>query len=261
MKVTAFVASALNSYTYNGAKLFLQKLQQNGDIECEIVKLSDYKISTCLGCKLCFEKGEKFCPLKDDRDVLLSKIRNSDGVIFATPNYAFHVSAILKIFLDRTAYLFHRPEFFGKTFTGLVAQGVYGGNKIVKYLNFIGKALGFNSINGICLTNLEPVNEKKVAENQQKIEALSQKFYKRLIKNQLPNPTLMDLFFFRMARTTIKIKLNENYEDFRYFSKKGWFRSDFYYPVKLSFFKKQMGRLFDAINEKIYNTNCNTENL
>ena len=247
MKVTAFVASARNSHTYNSSELFLQKLKLHGDIECEIVKLSDYAIGTCRGCKLCFEKGEKFCPLKDDRDVLLSKIRNSDGVLFATPNYSFHVSAIMKIFLDRIAFIFHRPEFFGKTFTGIVAQGVYGGGKIVKYLAFVGNALGFNSIKGICLTNLEPVDPKMAAKNQKKIEALSQKFYKRLIKNQLTKPTLMDLFFFRMARTKIKLKLDERYEDFRYFHRRGWFQSDFYYPVKLTFFQKQMGRLFDAL--------------
>jgi hypothetical protein len=37
-----------------------------GDVEVEIVRLSDYRIEACRGCKVCFEKGEAYCPLKDD---------------------------------------------------------------------------------------------------------------------------------------------------------------------------------------------------
>jgi hypothetical protein len=56
-------------------------LEAYGDVECEIVALGDYRVETCGGCKLRFEKGEKFCPLKDDRDVLIGKIMASDGVV------------------------------------------------------------------------------------------------------------------------------------------------------------------------------------
>ncbi len=33
-------------------------------------------------------------------------------------------------FLDRLGFVFHRPRFFGKAFTSIVAQGIYGGGKI-----------------------------------------------------------------------------------------------------------------------------------
>jgi multimeric flavodoxin WrbA len=86
--------------------------------------------------------------LKDDRDVLIEKVMASDGVVFASPNYSFQVSAIMKTFLDRLGFAFHRPRFFGKTFTSIVAQGIYGGNKIVDYLDFVGFGLGFNTVKG-----------------------------------------------------------------------------------------------------------------
>jgi hypothetical protein len=41
---------------------------------------------------------------------------------------------------------FHRPRFFGKTFASIVAQGIYGGNKIVDCLDFVGYGLGFNAV-------------------------------------------------------------------------------------------------------------------
>jgi multimeric flavodoxin WrbA len=155
-RVTAFVGSARKKSTYNAVCQFMNSLQSLGDIEYEIVSLSDYRLGTCKGCKLCFDKGEEFCPLKDDRDVLIEKIVASDGVVFASPNYSFQVSAIMKIFLDRLGFAFHRPRFFGKTFTSIVAQGIYGGNTIVKYLDFVGNGLGFNTVKGSCFTALDP---------------------------------------------------------------------------------------------------------
>ena len=127
MKVTAFVGSARKKHTYNATEQFLQNLQSLGDIEYEIVSLSDYRLEVCKGCKLCFEKGEEFCPLKDDRDILFNKMNNSDGIIFASPNYSFNVSGLMKIFLDRLGFIFHRPRFFGKAFTSIVVQGFYRG--------------------------------------------------------------------------------------------------------------------------------------
>ena len=91
-KVTAFVGSARKGHTYDAVVQFLNNLQSMGDIEVEIVRLSDYRLEVCRGCKLCFDRGEEHCPLKDDRDVLIEKMMASDGVIFASPNYSFQVS-------------------------------------------------------------------------------------------------------------------------------------------------------------------------
>ncbi len=91
--VTAFLGSARRrGLTYTAVRRFLDHLQELGDMQGEIVFLSDYKLGACRGCKACFERGEERCPLKDDRDVLIDKMMTSDGVIFATPNYSFHVS-------------------------------------------------------------------------------------------------------------------------------------------------------------------------
>jgi multimeric flavodoxin WrbA len=49
----------------------------------------------------------------------------SDGVVFASPNYSFHVSAIMTTFLDRLGFVFHRPRFFGKTSTSVDSDFFY----------------------------------------------------------------------------------------------------------------------------------------
>jgi multimeric flavodoxin WrbA len=74
MKVTAFVGSARKKHTYIATKQFIENLQSFGDIPYEIIVLNDYNIEACKGCKLCLDKGEELCQLKDDRNKLLEKM-------------------------------------------------------------------------------------------------------------------------------------------------------------------------------------------
>jgi multimeric flavodoxin WrbA len=249
-RVTAFVGSARKKYTYDAVCQFLDDLKALGDVECEIVTLSDYRIETCRGCQLCFEKGEEFCPLKDDRDVLFEKVRVSDGVVLASPNYSFQVSAIMKIFLDRFGFAFHRPRYFGKTFTSIVAQGIYGGNKLVRYLDFVGKGLGFNTVKGTCVTALNPMTEKEAQKRDRALASQSRRFHERLMKPAFPVPTLIKLMAFRMGRTSVRLELDDSSRDYRHYKDKGWFESDYFYPVRLGPLKKLAGGLFDSIQTR-----------
>lgn len=247
MKVTVFVGSARKKHTYRAAERFLTRLQSLGGVESEIVMLSDYNLQVCRGCKSCLDRGEELCPLKDDRDLLIRKIDDSDGIVLATPNYSFQVSAIMKIFLDRLGFMFHRPRYFGKTFTGIVVQGIYGGKDIVKYLDFVGTGLGFNVLKGCFITSLEPMTATRQEENDRKLDRLSGKFHARLMKKALPSPSLLFLMIFRMSRTSIRAMLDESWRDYQYFRKRGWFESDYYYPVRLNPVKKLAGKFLDLM--------------
>jgi hypothetical protein len=48
-KVTAFVGSARKKHTHDAVSQFLNNLQSLGDVESEIVVLSDYRVETCRG--------------------------------------------------------------------------------------------------------------------------------------------------------------------------------------------------------------------
>ena len=69
-KVTAFIGSARKKATYYAVREFEKNLKQREEIDFEYVFLSNYNLNFCQGCCQCFDKGEAFCPLKDDRDVL-----------------------------------------------------------------------------------------------------------------------------------------------------------------------------------------------
>ena len=248
MKVTAFIGSARKKHTYNACKMLLDEIAAFGDIESEIVCLNDYNLKVCTGCILCLDKGEEYCPLEDDRRILIKKMIDSDGVIFASPNYSFNVSALMKLFLDRLAYFGHRPAFFGKTFSSIVVQGIFGGDKIVKYFSFFGNAIGYNVVKGALIKSLEPMTEKNKKKNENIIKKQASRYYRQLVKKEFKKPGLLELFIFRMSRTGIRTMLDENYRDYEYYNKNGWFESDFYYPVKISRLKKLLGKLFDKIS-------------
>jgi multimeric flavodoxin WrbA len=250
-RVTAFVGSARKGHTHDAVVQFLTNLQSIGDIEYEIVRLSDYRLQTCRGCQLCFDKGEEYCPLKDDRDVLIEKIMASDGVVLASPNYSFQVSGLMKVFLDRLGFALHRPRFFGKTFTSIVVEGIYGGAKIVDYLDFVGMGLGFDTVRGSCLTTQEPMTEKQQHKIDRALAGHSRRYYARLAEPAYPAPTLFKLMIFRMSRTKIRLELNDSSRDYTYYADKGWFESDFYYPTRMGVLKKGAGRLGDSISARM----------
>lgn len=250
-RVTAFVGSIGKKNTYKAVMQFLNNLKVLGDVEVEIVKLNDYKLGICWGCRLCFDKGEEFCPLHDDRDVLFDKIKVSDGVVFAAPNYSWHMSGMMKVFLDRFGFAIHRPRYFGKVFTSIVTQGVGRGNEIVKYFDFLGKTLGFNTVKGTCVTALDPRMEKDQQKIDKALADLSQRFYARLEKPAYPAPSWFSLIGFRMSRSTIKGNLDESSFDFRYYAEKGWLEADYFYPTRLGPLKKTAGYIFDRMTPTI----------
>lgn len=112
--VSPIMGSPRKSNTYRAAKKNRRVLQDLGNIEFEYLMLKDADLSQCHGCFVCFTTGENHCPCKDDAPAIEQKMHSADGVIFATPVYGMNVSALMKTFIDRFSYIFHRPRFFDK---------------------------------------------------------------------------------------------------------------------------------------------------
>lgn len=100
---------------------------------CETVSLRGDSLKPCRGCNQCHKKG--ICRQKDDFESIKGKVLAADGLVLATPNYISHVSAQLKVFLDRCAGLIHCMSLEGKYGVSVVTSG--GGDEwpIVQYLN------------------------------------------------------------------------------------------------------------------------------
>lgn len=251
--VTAFVGSARKQgVTWRATRRFLDELESFGGVRSELVFLSDHDIGLCRGCKACFIRGEASCPLHDDRDLLIGKLAGSDGVVLATPVYSFQVSAHLKALLDRLGFAFHRPRFHGKAFTSIAVEGLYGGRAVVRYLDLVGGGLGFNVLHGsrvVCRKNPDTAQEPMMDEERRRMDEVlarhARRFHELLARPPFPEPTLLRLFGFRMARTSIGLELAPDRPDHVYYRDRGWLESDYYYPARLGPLKRAAGAVFD----------------
>lgn len=245
-KIVCIIGSDQKRGTFGGVQTFEKTIKELEQIKFEYVFLKQFHLEFCCGCKICFDKGEHLCPYQDDRDILIQKMEDADGVIFAIPNYAFHISARTKKFLDRIAFILHRPRFFNKSFTVIVSQGVLGGNQILKYLENIGSILGFEVVHGTCIRTLEPMTSEQKKKNDKKIKVVAKRFHQHLNKKRPLVPSLYKLMVFRMHRSNIQ-SLGEQFYDYLYCKEKGWFESDYYYKVHLGVMKRLLGRFFDVL--------------
>ncbi|MBP8717472.1 MAG: flavodoxin family protein [Candidatus Atribacteria bacterium] len=250
-KITAFIGSARKKGTYLAVQEFEKNLKKYGDIDFEYVFLSDYNLEFCSGCKLCFDKGEQFCPYNDDRNVLIAKLEEADGVVFASPSYAFQVSGRMKNFIDRIAFIYHRPRFFKKIFTAIATQFIPFGNQTQKYLESVGHNLGFDVLKGTTIITPEPIPEKQLEKLKANIMKLAGQFNNRLYEEKSVKPSLFKVITFRMTRSGLQSSDLKLY-DYEYYKEKGWFKSGYYYDIHLDPIQRVIGGFSDFLGRKLF---------
>ena len=99
----------------------------------ETIVLKGKTVKPCKGCDVCHVKGS--CPQEDEFEAIKGQIQEADGLILASPNYIFSVSAQLKAFMDRCCGVLHCLGFQGKYGAAVVTSG--GGDEapIAGYMN------------------------------------------------------------------------------------------------------------------------------
>ncbi len=94
------------------------------DISIQRIHLCDKTIKMCKGCRACFDLGEDKCPLKDDVLDIKDSIQDADIIIFSSPIFVDDISGLMKNFIDRLAFICHRPSLFGKSAMVISTSGV-----------------------------------------------------------------------------------------------------------------------------------------
>jgi multimeric flavodoxin WrbA len=102
----------------------LRMAEKEGPVETEVIHLDDYQIGYCKGCEGCLKRVhmvqkkvgmdiipipvQKYnCSIKDDMELLHSKLLECDGLILGSPVYIATIPAQLKTFLDRCRTFVH----------------------------------------------------------------------------------------------------------------------------------------------------------
>ncbi|MCK4552513.1 MAG: flavodoxin family protein [Tenericutes bacterium] len=84
-----------------------KSVSKNTSCEIDYFRLRDMNINYCQGCWDCWVKTPGRCGIKDDHEMILSRIPNVDMVLYISPVILGYESSILKTCKDRSIGAFH----------------------------------------------------------------------------------------------------------------------------------------------------------
>ncbi len=131
MKVTAFNGSPRkDGNTVCLINHIFAALNAEG-IDTELVQVGGNLIHGCTACYQCFEKKDFHCIIKNDIvNDCIDKMRQSDGIILASPTYFADVTPELKALIDRSGMVSMANGKFLKRKVGAAAIAVRRGGAI-----------------------------------------------------------------------------------------------------------------------------------
>jgi len=97
-------------------------------------------VKPCRGCGSCHKTGQ--CVIKDDFKTVEAAMLKADGIVLASPNYIFSVTAQMKALMDRCSCPIHCQALEGKYGAAVVTSGGSGGDVVEGYLLRFLRALG-----------------------------------------------------------------------------------------------------------------------
>jgi multimeric flavodoxin WrbA len=223
MKVLVIMGSPHKGNTYAAAKKIEEAMQRKAAVEFEYLMLAEANLSPCRGCFVCFQKGEGFCPIDDDADAIMEKLGSADGVIFASPVFGMNVTGLMKTFIDRFSYIFHRPRFFSKKALLLSTTGALGQKDVLKYLGMVAAIWGFEVAASVGLVTPRMGAERWFTREQEdELEKAAEMFSGALERTTRSPPGLMDVIIFHGQRGSFDVLIEEAPLDHEYWKEHGW---------------------------------------
>lgn len=123
--------------------------QSGTPLEFETLALGELDIQPCRGCRGCFDRGEELCPQRgDDIPLIRAKMDAADGLLLASPVYMDDVSGLVKTWIDRLAYVSHRPAFGGKCACPIATVGGSSTSHTLRTLNAALLTWGYHLVGG-----------------------------------------------------------------------------------------------------------------
>ena len=186
MKIVAIIGSPRGIKGNTGAllKLVLEGAERSG-ASTEVIAIKKQEVKPCLACDVCHMKG--VCPQKDSYNTIKEKVMGADGLVLATPNYIFHVSAQLKCFIDRCCGVVHCLDFEGKYGASVVTSGGGDEEGIAGYMNHFMAITGITPVGSVWAT-MGQIEGQNFPEN---LKAQARALGEKLVtawKNKETNP-------------------------------------------------------------------------
>ncbi|HSQ93995.1 MAG TPA: flavodoxin family protein [Methanoregula sp.] len=150
MKIIAINGSprTIQSTTRKLAQAVLEGAAELG-VETEIVDLCDLRVTPCTACEGCSFNG--ICVYDDDVPIIVERMKEADGILFASPVYIDNVSGQMKIFFDRLADVIHYQTLAGKYGCSVATTHTSGGDEVIAYQNHVLNYLGIVAVGGLSI--------------------------------------------------------------------------------------------------------------
>jgi multimeric flavodoxin WrbA len=225
---------------------------QNGEsVDVETIFLGHQQLAPCRGCRVCFDRGEEKCPLRDDLLAIKAKMKAADGLLIASPVYVDDVSGITKTWIDRLAHVCHRPEFAGKSAYLVVTVGSSPTRHALQTLHLALSTWGFHIVGQAGFkTGALMKPEVMIAQNQEKAADIARRFYQALRTRESARPSFFSLMMFKIQQLAWQKRSNNpDTVDYRYWDNQGWLspQRDYYIAHQASALKVTLARLFGAL--------------
>lgn len=236
---TAGVVSLLETALVNMAE------EQHAPLEFKTVFLSDLRLKQCLGCRVCFDRGIEHCPLDDGLMGLYEEILQADFLLLASPVYVEDVSGIMKTFIDRLAFVCHRPAFAETMGAALMTYGATATNHTLRTMTLAMRTWGIHVVGQQGFfggARLNPVELHQL--HHRKIDKMAKIIFGALQKKAYKKPDFLSLMMFATQQATW-MKTTEEDLDLAYWRQQGWLepRVTYYFPPQTGPMKTAAARL------------------
>ncbi len=219
-------------------------------LEFEMLYLGHMEIEFCRGCRTCFDRGEEKCPLKDDVPAIRAKIDAADGIILASPVYVDDVNGILKNWIDRMAYICHRPALAGKCayLVATVADSPTG--HTLRTMNSALRTWGIHVV-GQAGYKMGALMEQDEMERCYREDAaqVARAMFDAVSQQRALRPSFLSLMIFKIQQRAWEQAADPDSVDYAYWAEQGWFDPDctFYIDHRASPVKVGLARLAGTV--------------
>jgi multimeric flavodoxin WrbA len=214
----------------------------------ETLHLAHMDLQMCRGCRACFDYGEEACPLDDDVAAIRGRMDDADGILLASPVYVNDVNGVAKTFLDRLAYVCHRPAFAGKCAYLIATVADSPTNHTLRTMNVALRTWGFHIVGqaGYKMGALMPDDELHARYEAGTCRDAGALFHAVASERHL-HPSFLSLMIFKIQQTSWQ-QAPPGSLDYAYWKEQGWFdpARTFYIDHRASRIKVALARLAGA---------------
>jgi multimeric flavodoxin WrbA len=224
--------------------------QRNEPIAFETLYLGHMEIEFCRGCRTCFDRGEERCPLRDDVPAIRAKIDAADGIILASPVYVDDVNGIAKNWIDRMAYVCHRPALADKCVYLVATVADSPTSHALRTMMMAFRTWGAHIV-GQAGYKMGALMDPDEAERRFRGETaqVAENLFRAISEREYLRPSFLSLMIFKIQQLSWQQAADPDSVDYAYWEEQGWFDPSctFYIEHRANSAKVTLARLAGSV--------------